>query len=151
MNRSKWITRFGAGMLGIGLTAAALFNSAAPANAHSPVQFDQSIITAPAPDLRAQNISVMATPDTVTINFQVRNAGSAAAGGFWSMVQVDGVNVAPRFTAGLAVGAVQNHQVSFPNPNGLAIHTVTAIADSSDMISELLEGNNSASLGNQKW
>ncbi|MCW3130191.1 MAG: clostripain-related cysteine peptidase, partial [Methanophagales archaeon] len=96
------------------------------------------------PDLVIQDISWSPSNpkqgDTVTINVKTKNQGSGSAGGFYVCYYVDGSYYARDYVSSLSAGSTTTTSFSWTADCGS--HSIKAVADCYDAITESNEGNN---------
>ncbi|HEX37755.1 MAG TPA: hypothetical protein ENG70_02710, partial [Candidatus Cloacimonetes bacterium] len=96
------------------------------------------------PDLIIQDISWSPSNpkqgDTVTINVKTKNQGSVSAGGFYVCYYVDGSYYARDYVSSLSAGSTTTTSFSWTAECGS--HSIKAVADCYDVITESNETNN---------
>jgi len=96
------------------------------------------------PDLIIQDISWSPSNpkqgDTVTINVKTKNQGSVSAGGFYVCYYVDGSYYARDYVSSLSAGSTTTTSFSWTADCGS--HSIKAVADCYDAVTESNEGNN---------
>jgi subtilase family serine protease len=121
------------GPLTLGVLGAALVPSADRAHAGGPA------------DLFVGSITITPYPNQglVVIQVYVQNLGGTAAQDFWIEVQVTGYPTSFIFEDHLGANGTAIYAVPLRDPCGVTKHSVTATADSTSVVVESDEANNS--------
>ena len=117
-------------LLALGAVGAASGPGAEPAHAGGPA------------DLFVGSITAQPIEGQVIIQVYVQNLGGTAALNFWIEVQVTGYPTSFIFEDQLAANGTAIYAVTLRDPRGIAKHTVTATADSTQVVAEADEANN---------
>jgi subtilase family serine protease len=109
------------------------------------------VLKPPQPDLTvyalAANKTEYTADETITISATIRNQGESAAGGFYVALSSPDWSTQTKYVSSLAAGVTTNVTFTYTAPRytDTRIVTVTATADSSGIVAESNESNNTRS------
>ena len=130
-------------LLAFGVLGAALIPGARSASADCPFCGPTEVVF-PTPDLKVTDITAQWSQGQIVIQFWVKNAGVAPAKNFWTKLQVT-PNYPDKFVFEdyLAAGATTVYTITVSDPPGNFFHYVTVTADSTQVVNESDNSNNS--------